>query len=101
MHIGIDGIDAESKGKKIKPTRNRQVFLMDICLPHQKNTGEYLLIFPHNVDCHWIAHLNSMSFYVLMFSENINQTMFGQLGLRKRLRKALSSENGCTMSNLF
>lgn len=64
MHIGIDGIDAESKGKKIKPTRNRQVFLMNICLPHQKTTGEYLLIFLHNVDCHWIAHLNSMSFYV-------------------------------------
>lgn len=65
-YIGTDGKDAmpSPREKKIKPTRNRQVFLMGICLPYQNTTEEYLLISPHKVNCHWIAYLTSMSFHV-------------------------------------
>lgn len=93
--LGQRDVMLSARGRKIKLTRNRQVFLMGIWLPFQKTTGEYLLIFPHYVNYHWTAHFTSISFH---FSENRNKTVFGQLDLRKQLKKALSSENGCTMS---
>lgn len=57
--------NAKSKRKKDQTHQEQASFLAGyLSLPYQNITEEYLLIFPHKVNCHWTAHLTRMSFHV-------------------------------------